>query len=140
MSQSISGVARAYRVTPPGVIPTMLAGAILVLFVEMSPERRSRAWAALRGDPGTTEEETRRLERRRAELTESNRRLADGAAAREAELRRREMMAEALLARALASQAAAPAPAAPVHGEEFEANVDLLNRLEPATAAGLVKS
>ncbi len=140
MSQNISWIVRTYRVLALGVIPALLVGALLVLFVEISPERRARAWAALRGDPGATGEETRRLERRRLELTDGNRRLADGAAAREAELRRREMMAEALLARALASQAAAPAPAAPVHGEEFEANVDLLNRLEPATAAGLIKS
>ncbi|HEY3225584.1 MAG TPA: hypothetical protein VGK61_01150 [Planctomycetota bacterium] len=140
MTRQFSWVARAYRVLALGVIPAVLAGALLVLFVEVSPDRRASAWAALRGDPGTTGEEARRLERRHAELAETNRRLADGAAAREAELRRREMMAEALLARALASQAAAPSPAAPVHGEDFESNVDLLNRMEPGTAAGLVKA
>jgi len=140
MNQSSSWIARAYGVLALGVIPAMLLGALLVLFVEVPPSRRARAWSALWGEPGTTEEESKRLERRHAELTESNRRLADGATARETELRRREMMAEALLARALASQASAPAAAAPVQGEDFEANVDLLNRVEPATAVGMVKA
>lgn len=142
MSRALRLLGRVYLILAAAVLPAA-AGAALLLAVAVPAEGRFRAWQALTGRAPLAEgeAEARFHARRRQELDDIARRRDEDFRARQAALDDLDRMARATLSRAAAErQEAERLRAAAAPGGPFDANVELLNRVEPATAVALMRS